>query len=181
MKKNLIRIASIAMAAMATMFTLNSCGDDKDFDDEDGVPTITWESNPTFAAQEISDNMEVDLQVTSPNGIMSFVIKVTCPDPVFLAAMNAMVAEANQSSNNDGKVVLDLITDAKTVVALKAFGVPTGTDLLYKTSVELSLSNLFPMITKVATTEGNYIFEATVTDRNGNSVTKTLTFHLTTE
>lgn len=181
MKKNFIHIAGLAMAAMAMIFTLNSCGDDKDYDDEDGAPTITWESNPTFATQEITDDMDVDLQVTSPNGILSFIIKVTCPDPNFLAAMDAMVAEANNSSNNDGKVVLDLISDSTIANALNKLGVPAGDNLLYKTSVDFSLSGLIPMIKKAATTEGNYIFETTVTDRNGNSVTKTLNFHLTVD
>lgn len=35
------------------------------------------------------------------------------------------------------------------------------------------------MIGSVARTEGDYVFETTVTDRNGKSVTKSPTFHLT--
>lgn len=169
------------MAAMAVMFTLNSCGDDKDYDDEDGVPAITWEANPSFTTQEISNSMNVDLKVTSPNGIQNFVIKVTSPDAAFTAALDLMVSDANSSSKNNGKVVLDLTSDVKAAAALKLLGIPTGTDLLYKTSVDFSLSSLVPMIASIAKTEGNYVFETTVTDRNGKTVTKSPTFHLTTK
>ena len=179
MKMKFLHITSIAMAAIAMILTLNSCGDDKDFDDEDGAPTITWESNPSFSTQEISSEMNVDLKVTSPNGIQSFVIKITSPDATFTALLDVMVSEANSSAKNNGKVVLDLTSDVKVAASLKPFGVPTGTDLLYKTSVDFSLSSLVPMIGSVARTEGDYVFETTVTDRNGKSVTKSPTFHLT--
>lgn len=179
MKKNFIRFASIAMAAMASlmlMFSLNSCSDD----DDDPSPEITWASNPSFETVPIADTMNVELTVTSPNAITGFVINVDSPDSTFENLLDLMVSEENKSANNNGVVVLNLISDAKTIAAfnLLNLGIPTGTEILNKTEVALSLSRLIPMIKSVASTEGNYVFETTVTDLNGESTTKDLIFHL---
>jgi hypothetical protein len=179
MKKNLIRFVSIAMAAMASLaliFSLNSC--ESDSSDDDPSPEITWASNPDFEIVQITDSMDVNLTVTSPIGINGFVIKVTSPDDAFTALLDNFVSEANKSANNDGVVVLDLIYDVKTVAALGLIGIPTGINIQNQTEVSLSLSNLIPLIKNVATTEGDYVFEATVTDLNGKSDTKEPTFHL---
>lgn len=180
MKKNILTFVNVLMAvsaAAALMLSVNSCKDDND-DEDEVVPTITWEKNPTFATTELAAKMDVELELEAKDGIKGLTIKVESPTATFIGLLNGMVTIAGNKSET--APVLDLINDPAIVTALTQMGVPTGASLKGKTDVEFSLSTLVPMImlfNPAANT--NHVFTATLTDATGATCVKKITFHYT--
>lgn len=180
MKKNILTFVNVLMAvsaAAALMLSVNSCKDDND-DEDEVVPTITWEKNPTFATTELAAKMDVELELEAKDRIKGLTIKVESPTATFIGLLNGMVTIAGNKSET--APVLDLINDPGISTTLAAFGVPTGSSLSGKTDVDFSLSTLVPMImTMSPAANTNHVFTATLTDATGDTCVKKITFHYT--
>ncbi len=133
---------------------------------ESTAPTITWAANPDFEEYPLSDDMEVNITVTAPEGIAGFVIDIDSPSlSSFLLSMIGLSTS------------MDLINGSDSVKStLGGLGIPVGDDLKDKTEVDLDLGGLFAMLNRLASSGTTHYFTLTVTDAAGQSAAQTLTF-----
>lgn len=137
------------------------------------APAMTWDANPEFASTPITDPMDVNITITAPEGIKSFVIDVDS------ATLGSIIAGMGGVENPDGTVKMDLIDNANLVNYLGTLGVPTGDKLKDKTEVEFSLSGLVPLILGFEPEKGSeHIFTLTVTDNKNQSLEKAVVFYV---
>lgn len=131
------------------------------------APSIEWAANPNFVTIEITDGMDVNLVVKAPGKIKQF--KVTVSEN-FAEMVNALGAENG---------VMDLIGNEALCSTLNemGLGLPTGDQLLGKTEVPFSLSNLVPMIAGIGNQGEDYTFTLDVEDALGQSLTKVCKFY----
>lgn len=128
------------------------------------APTMEWPANPTFATVDIEEGMDVNLTIKAPNGIKSFVVKVS---DNFAGMVDAMGAENGE---------MDLIGNEELIGNLGSM-LPTGDELLDETEVLFSLSTLVPLIAQVGTPGEDYVFTLKVGDPKSQFLEKSLTFH----
>ena len=174
MKKFLSLLAIAAMISMAY-----SCSDDDDDDTaaddtetstdtvQYAVPTITWESNPDFESQTMTNDMDIVLDVTAEAGIESFLLDIQSTE------LSTILTGYGISTT------IDLVTDATMVVLINTIcsgNIPYGSDVSGKTSLSVDISGLIPLILKVSEGGSTHAFVITVTDAEGQSTSATLTF-----
>ena len=149
-----------------------SGGDDPE--EPSTAPTMIWDANPTFAATAIEDEMDVNITISAPEAIESFI--VTVDSYVLSDVIAAMAGNTAYSWASDGPFDMDLIGDEALVSALSSM-LPTGDSLYGQTEVLFSLSTLVPMI-KIYNPESgsNHIFTIKVTDSKGQTLSKSITF-----
>ena len=140
---------------------------------EPGVaaPSIEWAANPDFLPVPITDNADADLVVKAPGVIRDFLVTVS---ENFQDAIALIASE-------DGSVKdMDLINNEYLISMLASVAptLPTGDSLKGQTVVDFSLSALVPMIAGVGNSGEDYIFTLHVTDELGQTLVKSLTFHL---
>lgn len=135
--------------------------------------TMTWEANPDFAATELKEDMSTAvIGIAVPAGIKSF--KVTVDSPTLNSFISEMTA--------DKTTTMDLINDTKLneTLGMVAPTLPTGNKLANQKNVNFDLSSLLPMILGLnPAADTNHNFTLEVSDNNGKSLSKTLTFHYT--
>lgn len=172
MKKVLLFMA--AALTMAATFTACSKGDK--LETVNDAPVISWEANPTFEKTAITDNMSVVIGLEAEGTIAGCTITVTSTYEMFLQAVNLIVGDAYKS---DTAPVLDLVNDATAIGALSQLGMACGSNLAGKTSVEMNLSSLVPMIKSLGAPAGSeHTFTVTLTDAEGQSTTQAITFYI---
>ena len=162
----------LSMMAIAAMFCVAcACSDDDDDEDDSSVsyaaPTITWESNSSFATQTMTNDMDIVLDITAEAGIESFLLEIQSTE------LSTILTGYGVSTT------IDLVTDATTVVVINTIcsgNIPYGSDVSGKTSLSVDISGLIPLILKVSEGGSTHAFVITVTDAEGQSATKTLTF-----
>ena len=140
---------------------------------EPGVaaPSLEWPANPDFSPVPITDNVDADLVVKAPGVIRDFIVTVS---ENFKPAIAAIASE-------DGSVTdMDLINNQYLITMLSevAPSLPTGNSLKGQTVVDFPLSALVPMIAGVGNSGEDSIFTLHVTDELGQTLVKSLTFHL---
>jgi len=149
-------------------------GGDDDPIEPSTAPTMSWDANPTFAPTPIEDVMDVNVTIKAPEAIASFI--VTVDSYVMSDVIAAMAGATSYSWATDGPFDMDLIGDATLVEALSSM-LPTGDQLRDKTEVIFSLSTIVPMIKAYNPESGsNHIFTMKVTDKKGQTLSKSITF-----
>lgn len=128
------------------------------------APSMVWAANPDFETVTIAEEMDVNIIVKAPGKIKEF--KVTVSEN-FAEMVNEMGAENG---------MMDLINNANLIENLGGL-LPTGDQLLNKTEVEFSLSQLVPMISIVGQAGEDYTFTLYVQDALGQSLTKVCKFY----
>ena len=128
------------------------------------APSMVWAANPDFETVTIAEEMDVNIIVKAPGKIKEF--KVTVSEN-FAEMVNEMGAENG---------MMDLINNANLIENLGDL-LPTGDQLLNKTEVEFSLSQLVPMISIVGQAGEDYTFTLYVQDALGQSLTKVCKFY----
>ncbi|MCD8313989.1 MAG: hypothetical protein LUC24_07520, partial [Bacteroidales bacterium] len=113
----------------------------------------------------LSDDMDVNIKVTAPEGIAGFVIDIDSP-----TLNDFLLGFAGLSTS------MDLINDADKLGTLSALGIPVGDELLGKTEIDFDLGGLFGMLNALASSGTEHNFTLTVTDAVGQSIAQTLTF-----
>ena len=151
-------------------------GDDPTVDPQPSTaPTMTWEANPDFARMAIREGMDVNITITAPEGIADFVIDV---DSNILGPVLASPSFGG-TTNTDGTVRMDLISNATMVSVLGGMGVPTGDSLVDQKEVVFSLSSLVPMILGYGPAQGSeHTFTLKVTDNKNQSLEKAIVFYV---
>lgn len=141
------------------------------------APTMTWEANPDFADTPITNPMDVTILISAPKNIKTFVVSVD--SEVLSPVIAALAEQSSYDYYNDGPFDMDLINDPVMVAALDGMGIgiPTGDAIYNQTSVNFSLSSLIPMIMLYSPAPGSlHVFTLKVSDQDGNTLEKTLTF-----
>ena len=135
--------------------------------------TMTWDANPDFAATELKEDMSTAvIGIAVPAGIKTFKVKVDSP------TLNAFISDMTA----DKTTTMDLINDKALIETLAgvASSLPTGDKLANQKNVNFDLSSLLPMILGLdPEADTNHNFTLEVSDNNGKSLSKTLTFHYT--
>ena len=135
--------------------------------------TMTWDANPDFAVTELKQDMSTAvIGIAVPAGIKTFKVKVDSP------TLNSFISDMTF----DNTTTMDLINDAALIETLAgvAASLPTGDKLANQKSVNFDLSSLLPMILGLSPeADTNHNFTLEVSDNNGKSLSKTLTFHYT--
>lgn len=138
------------------------------------APTMTWESNPTFAPTPIAAEMDVEIVIEAPEGIKDFVVDV---DSDVLGETIAALAGASYTYSPSTPFQMDLINDTALIAALGKM-IPTGEALENQTHVNFSLSKLVPLINVYNPTSGSqHTFTLKVTDNKGQSLEKPVVFY----
>lgn len=181
------RIASAA-AVMALLTVLAvSCKKEKKVED-DSKPVIECEANPNFGEFEIMDDLNADVVVNAKEGIKSATVKFTVfPEILGKGFLNNHIGiKANQGTSTSYPTI-DLIDDATAVKWVtgkegeNAFVLFSNSTLADATTVTLHFSRLVFAMVRNQTLENNdkISFTFNVTDKEGQSVSKTMVFHYT--
>lgn len=131
------------------------------------APTLVWDANPTFAPMAINDAMNADLVVNAPEKIAQFKVKVESPN----------LTAAIQDLTTDGSDTMDLVNDAAMIEFLANLGIPTGENIVGKTTVNFFITDLVKMINMYGPEAGTqHHFILIVTDEKGQEMNKKVTF-----
>ena len=131
------------------------------------APTLVWDANPTFAPMAINDAMNADLVVNAPEKIAQFKVKVESPN----------LTAAIQGLTTDGSDTMDLVNDAAMIEFLANLGIPTGENIVGKTTVNFFITDLVKMINMYGPEAGTqHHFILIVTDEKGQEMNKKVTF-----
>ena len=131
------------------------------------APTLVWDANPTFAPMAINDAMNADLVVNAPEKIAQFKVKVESPN----------LTAAIQGLTTDGSDTMDLVNDAAMIEFLANLGIPTGENIVGKTTVNFFITDLVQMINMYGPEAGTqHHFILIVTDEKGQEMNKKVTF-----
>ena len=131
------------------------------------APTLVWDANPTFAPMAINDAMNADLVVNAPEKIAQFKVKVDSPN----------LTAAIQGLTTGGSDTMDLVNDAAMIEFLAELGIPTGENIVGKTTVNFFITDLVKMINKYGPEAGTqHHFILIVTDEKGQEMNKKVTF-----
>ena len=143
---------------------------------------LDWPENPTLATTDISDEMNILMYVTAPDGIEDFIVTITSQSQEFMQTCSYMTSNP-WSGGELESIVIDLIDDPVAVTSMSGIGLKTGTDLYGKTTpVEFNISTLVPLIPTQGPVYGSdYYFNLKVIDSKGNSNDWDLVFHLPIE
>ncbi len=133
------------------------------------APTLEWPSNSTFDKMEIGEDMDVNLIIKAPGKIKSVIVRFS---DNFTAAISLITI-----GNVDYLDLVNVNIIPDMVESLKAGGLTMGDDLLGQTQVEMSLSQLVPLISEVGVPGDDYVFTLQVEDELGQTLDKSLTFH----
>lgn len=154
-------------AAMAGLFA--GCSKDDEGSKRPDMPTIELAGASIDQPQEMVQDMTVRVDVTAPGKIEELTISIDSP---FLTdEMLAMVGLSRSFS-------LANPASADVAEGLASLGLPVGDAVLGQTALSIDISRFVPLI-MVYDQTSDHKFGVTVTDRAGQSVTKTLTLHLT--
>lgn len=131
------------------------------------APSIVWTSNPDFAKVDIDGNLKVDLSVSVPGGISSFVVGVE--SDILTPLLQAMGISGD----------LDLINDSKVAEFIKGLDptIPVGQDLKDRTSADLDITAMVAMIAKLTKEDSDHTLHIKVTDNNGKTAEADCIFH----
>lgn len=141
------------------------------------APSMSWEANPDFTDTPITNPMNVDILISAPKKIKTFIVSVD--SEVLSPVIAALAEQSSYDYSTDGPFDMDLINDPVMVAALDGMGIgiPTGEAIYNQTSVNFSLSSLIPMIMLYSPAPGSeHIFTLKVTDQEGQTLEKALTF-----
>ena len=131
------------------------------------APTLVWDANPTFAPMAINDAMNADLVVNAPEKIAQFKVKVDSPN----------LTAAIQGLTTGGSDTMDLVNDAAMIEFLAELGIPTGENIVGKTTVNFFITDLVKMINMYGPEAGTqHHFILIVTDEKGQEMNKKVTF-----
>lgn len=147
----------LAFTAVTSVF---SCSESDEPDEPVPGPTITWASNPDFNKVDITDEMDVKIQVDAPAGIKTF-----------------KVAVDSDTLNTMGITEIDLIEPNENIKPFMDFILGNAGSPKDKPSYTLDISTLVPMINGLTTEESDHKFTVRIVDKNDQTATKTAVFH----
>lgn len=155
------------LAAATGIFA--GCNKSDDEARKPGVPTIELAGASIDQPQEMVQDMTVQVDVTAPGKIEDFTITIDSP---FLT--DEMLATVGLSKT------FSLAYPASVEVGqgLAALGLPVGDAVIGQKALSIDISRFVPIIMAYDQTS-DHKFGMTVTDRAGQSVSKTLILHLT--
>ena len=155
------------LAAATGIFA--GCNKSDDGARKPGVPTIELAGASIDQPQEMVQDMTVQVDVTAPGKIEDFTITIDSP---FLT--DEMLATVGLSKT------FSLAYPASVEVGqgLAALGLPVGDAVIGQKALSIDISRFVPIIMAYDQTS-DHKFGMTVTDRAGQSVSKTLILHLT--
>ena len=153
--------------------------DDGSGDVTENPITLNWPANPTLAKTNITNGMQVVMNVHAPAGIEDFIVTIKSQSQTFMSTCSMMTSNP-QTAGNIQSVEIDLINDSVAVERMGGLGLTTGEGLYHKTTpIEFNISKLVPMIPTQGPVYGSdYLFNLSVTDVNGVSNDWDLVFHL---
>ena len=131
------------------------------------APDLVWDANPSFAPMAINSSLNADLVVNAPEKIAQFKVKVDSPN----------LTAAIQGLTSDGSDTMDLVNDAQIIEFLAGLGIPTGENIVGKTTVNFFITDLVKMINMYGSEAGTqHHFILIVTDEKGQEMNKKVTF-----
>lgn len=148
---------------------------------ESVLPYMTWKSNPDFEVMTIDENLDVNIDIYAPRKIKTFLVKVSSNFEQFVQVLTAVDENAEvdpETGVKPNRKYMDLINDQVLFQNLDDLGLvlPHADEILGRDYVPFSLSSLVPLITTVVE-DDNVTFTLELTDRDGNILTKDLTFY----
>ena len=130
--------------------------------DPEKAPAITSQTLNLDGVNTITDDIVAKVDISAPYGIEIFNVKIISEQltPEMLQDVG-LAAE------------FDLAHPGELAEALNELGFPTGDAVLGKTELAFDITAFMPLL---AMFEGTHQFQLTITDKEGLTVTKTLTF-----
>jgi len=144
------------------------------------APSISWPGNEDLAPMDIVDGMQVELLISAPKKIKSFVIKLKSDAKTFMSLVSEMTSNPYTEETVPEYVTIDLINDPVAVAAMAGVGIAAGENLVGKEEVPFSLSSLVPLIPSAgqAGPDTYHTFALEIGDEAGNEKSWELVFHV---
>ena len=171
---------SLACFAFVAVLLLSACGGSK----EDGPvipgPSMTLDGSSNIEKQEFINTKVVPLVFDVPGKIATFSVTVNAPDPMYYGVLNNVISiDKNKYPASESGPVLDLINDSRLLSVYQSAFIPEWTSsLLGKKTVTLDACwMLAAFINAGAPSTGDeFTFTFNVSDENGKSLKKPVTF-----
>ena len=140
------------------------------------APRMEWVENPQYTRQEIRPEMAINIRAQAEAGIEQFAVRITSRALASLLPMFGFEA-VNGMQNT---MVQDLAGDVPNAdIMAMLFAAPAPATLKGKTEeLKMNLSQLVPMIAQLPDNEGDHTFHLRMTDREGRTLERTLTFFI---
>lgn len=130
-------------------------------------PSITWDGNPEFNMIDLNDSQKaVKVSVTAPGRFDKFTVELE-----YGAAPE--LANYVKNRTTDGRLVIDLIGDAKVVDSFKDY-LPAGSIVNGKTSAVLDFSFMYGLKYDISSSVN--VFTIYVADKNGKEASAQVKF-----
>jgi hypothetical protein len=157
-------------------------GDDNTGDVTENPIVLEWIGKASLPeVTEIEEVMDVNLKLTSPDGIGEFKIMIESETPAFLSLVTYMTSSPRETDSSE-PVTVDLINDKVAIGTFSAVGLKTGEALTGEgiNEVTFALSDLVPMIPSAgeAGPDTYHTFTLIVGDKKGKTNQWSLTFHV---
>lgn len=128
-------------------------------DEPDTDPiTMEWPANPSFSPMEITQGMDVVINISAPAGIRTFNVSIQSD------VLNEILTELDLVNPGNLSAIAEMILN--------------GQVLLNATSLRLDLSSLVPMILELGPDpDTDHVFVLNMSDNDGNRFSKRVVFH----
>lgn len=127
------------------------------------APSIVWVGYDIDKRQTYAAGMTCDLIVKAPLAIADFKVKII-----------SLTLNADQLTSVGLASEFSLVNDTQFFESLGGLGFPTGDAVYGQSEVNLSISNFLSVLAMLG--PGEHDFEMSVTDKEGNTTTKTVMF-----
>ena len=168
--KKLVYIIAAAAALLAV-----GCKKEKV---DPAMPSIVWESNPSFGQVELTNSLDATWRVAAPGKFQGLKVVLGLGNYNILANPYISISSNKGGSTNP---VLDLMGDATSVSFANGLGMSVGQSLQNRTETQLNLKAILEKILQGQVVENNTTFtmEVRAEDQNGKSVSKSTKIHFT--
>ena len=142
-------------------------------------PTITWESNASFAQVEMTASLDATVTILAPGKIQD--VKLVLSLGANNNLVNQYIKIQSNKSTNGSNPVMDLVDDESSANLLGGLGMRVGTSLRGREDLKLDLQKILERIL-IGQPVGNnttFTIEVRVSDQSGGTVSKTAKFHFT--
>ena len=166
----------LLLAAALMMVFLTGCKKNKV---DPTRPSVTWESNSSFASKELTADLDAKVTVKAPGLFRELSLVLGLGQYNILA--NQYIKIGSNKGTASTSPTLDLVNDDSSISFVRSLGITAGSALRDREEVVLDLKAILEAIVKGQVVENNTTFtvEIRVKDQSDQSYSRKAQFHFT--